>query len=203
VDLASGENGKFTYDQLSRLSTAATSNGSWRQSYLYDGFGNLLATNGAAAYPVDPTTNRLGTTDANGIGVTTASTALPRKSSVWTPTLTARQTTGSTRSATGSRKRSAFRASRRAHSTTIPTIVSRRRPTTTMATPSSQDPWELQGWPSLGGPDVSCSPVWNHPLYAGSCVKPKRAMLRIGRRGCTPPQNGSCDRSAGYLYRYL
>ena len=66
IDGISGETVTYTYDQLNRLASATSSTGSWVQNYKYDGFGNLLGTNGTAVWPVDPATNRLGTTDANG-----------------------------------------------------------------------------------------------------------------------------------------
>jgi len=63
----SGETVTYTYDSLNRLLTA---NGSgWNETYGYDGFGSLVSKSGSPAnqvFSVDPTTNRLGGTDANG-----------------------------------------------------------------------------------------------------------------------------------------
>jgi YD repeat-containing protein len=61
----------YTYDALNRLATAAATNNSWAQNYSYDGFGNLLVQNqyGSAPYysaSPNPTTNQLGSVDANG-----------------------------------------------------------------------------------------------------------------------------------------
>ena len=78
TDYVAGETVNYTYDALNRLSTAGSTNGSWSQSYLYDGFGNLTGMNGAVAYPVDPTSNRLiipqGNYDANGLPSTQTTT---------------------------------------------------------------------------------------------------------------------------------
>ena len=72
TDNVSGEQVVYAYDALNRLASAAATSGTWGQSYTYDGFGNLTAqtvTAGSApAYSVvpDPTTNHLGSVDANG-----------------------------------------------------------------------------------------------------------------------------------------
>ena len=67
----SGEQVLYTYDALNRLATAAATSNAWAQSYSYDGFGNLLVQNqyGSAPYysaSPNPTTNQLGSVDANG-----------------------------------------------------------------------------------------------------------------------------------------
>ena len=62
----------YAYDALNRLASATATSGSWGQSYSYDGFGNLTAQNvtagSAPAYSAipDPTTNHVGSVDANG-----------------------------------------------------------------------------------------------------------------------------------------
>ena len=72
TDNISGETVVYTYDSLNRLATAGATSGSWGQSYGYDGFGNLasqtVTAGSAPAYSVapDPTTNHVGSTDANG-----------------------------------------------------------------------------------------------------------------------------------------
>ena len=72
TDNVSGEQVVYAYDALNRLASAAATSGTWGQSYTYDGFGNLTAQNvtagSAPAYSVvpDPTTNHLGSVDANG-----------------------------------------------------------------------------------------------------------------------------------------
>jgi YD repeat-containing protein len=43
VDGVLGQTVNYTYDSLNRLSTAQATNGSWGQSYSYDGFGNLTS----------------------------------------------------------------------------------------------------------------------------------------------------------------
>jgi RHS repeat-associated protein len=48
VDGISGETVNYTYDAINRLASATATNGSWTQSYSYDGFGNLTGVNGAA-----------------------------------------------------------------------------------------------------------------------------------------------------------
>jgi len=72
TDNVSGEQVVYTYDALNRLASATATSGSWGQSYSYDGFGNLTAQNVTAgsaptysAIP-DPTTNHVGSVDANG-----------------------------------------------------------------------------------------------------------------------------------------
>ena len=70
----SGEQVQYTYDVLNRLAGAQATNGSWGQSYSYDGFSNLTdrtTTAGSVGeYHVvpDPATNRIvgGSYDANG-----------------------------------------------------------------------------------------------------------------------------------------
>jgi RHS repeat-associated protein len=72
VDGIIGETVNYTYDSLSRLSSAAATNGAWNQSYTYDGFGNLTTKmhNGGYAFQLafDPATNhQIGVGyDANG-----------------------------------------------------------------------------------------------------------------------------------------
>ena len=72
TDNISGETVVYTYDSLNRLATAGATSSSWGQSYGYDGFGNLasqtVTAGSAPAYSVapDPTTNHVGSTDANG-----------------------------------------------------------------------------------------------------------------------------------------
>ena len=72
TDNISGEQVVYTYDALNRLATATAASGAWGQSYNYDGFGNLTDQNvtagSAPAYHVvpDPSTNHVGSTDANG-----------------------------------------------------------------------------------------------------------------------------------------
>jgi RHS repeat-associated protein len=71
TDNISGEQVLYTYDALNRLATAAATSNAWAQSYSYDGFGNLLVQNqyGSAPYysaSPNPTTNQLGSVDANG-----------------------------------------------------------------------------------------------------------------------------------------
>ena len=70
----SGEEVTYQYDQLGRLSTAATTSTAWRLSWAFDGFGNRLqqsVTKGSApvhSVAVDGLTNRMvgQTYDANG-----------------------------------------------------------------------------------------------------------------------------------------
>ena len=72
TDWVAGETVAYGYDPLNRLTTAGATNGSWAQTYSYDGFGNLTGkTQGGV--PVlnvgfDPATNRQNglTYDANG-----------------------------------------------------------------------------------------------------------------------------------------
>ena len=45
IDAISGETVQYTYDALNRLASATATNGSWGQSYAYDGFGNLTDQN--------------------------------------------------------------------------------------------------------------------------------------------------------------
>ena len=72
TDNVSGEQVVYAYDALNRLASATATSGSWGQSYSYDGFGNLTAQNvtagSAPAYSAipDPTTNHVGSVDANG-----------------------------------------------------------------------------------------------------------------------------------------
>jgi RHS repeat-associated protein len=74
TDNISGEQVVYTYDTLNRLASAAATNGSWGQSYAYDGFGNLtdqtVTAGSAPAYHVvyNAATNRQTTdcADANG-----------------------------------------------------------------------------------------------------------------------------------------
>jgi RHS repeat-associated protein len=72
TDNVSGEQVVYTYDALNRLASAAATSGSWGQSYSYDGFGNLtnqtVTAGSAPSYSVvpDPTTNHVGSVDANG-----------------------------------------------------------------------------------------------------------------------------------------
>ena len=72
TDNVSGEQVVYAYDALNRLASAMATSGSWGQSYGYDCFGNLTDQNvtagSAPAYQVvpDPTTNHLGSVDANG-----------------------------------------------------------------------------------------------------------------------------------------
>jgi RHS repeat-associated protein len=72
TDNVSGEQVVYAYDALNRLASATAASGSWGQSYGYDGFGNLtdqtVTAGSAPAYHVvpDPTTNHLGSVDANG-----------------------------------------------------------------------------------------------------------------------------------------
>ena len=66
VNGLSGETVTYSYDAINRLASATASNGSWVQQYSYDGFGNLTGVNGASLGSVDPATNRMGGTDANG-----------------------------------------------------------------------------------------------------------------------------------------
>lgn len=58
----------YTYDQLNRLLSTASTGGAttWAENYQYDGFGNLTQKVRASSWGVDPNTNRFGTTDANG-----------------------------------------------------------------------------------------------------------------------------------------
>ena len=55
----------YTYDSLTRLSTASTTGPTWGQSFVYDGWGNRtdqLVTKGSApviSVSVDPATNRI------------------------------------------------------------------------------------------------------------------------------------------------
>ena len=64
-DLKSGEEVNYTYDSLTRLSTASTTGPTWGQSFVYDGWGNRtdqLVTKGSApviSVSVDPATNRI------------------------------------------------------------------------------------------------------------------------------------------------
>src|SRR5581483_9541508 len=66
VDNLSGETVTYAYDSLNRLLSATAS--SWNQSFVYDPFGNLTDKNGTLSWHgvPDATTNRLGSTDANG-----------------------------------------------------------------------------------------------------------------------------------------
>jgi YD repeat-containing protein len=61
-DIATGETIQYAYDSLLRLSSA-TSNQSWSQGFVYDGFGNLTNVNAAnapgLAVNVNPATNQL------------------------------------------------------------------------------------------------------------------------------------------------
>ena len=41
VDGIAGETVNYTYDPLNRLASASATNGTWGQSYAYDGFGNV------------------------------------------------------------------------------------------------------------------------------------------------------------------
>jgi len=75
VDNISGEQVLYTYDSLNRLASAGATNGSWGQSYTYDGFGNLedqTVTAGSSTPPLsvvyNAATNRQTTdcADANG-----------------------------------------------------------------------------------------------------------------------------------------
>ena len=72
TDNVSGEQVVYAYDALNRLASATATSGTWGQSYSYDGFGNLTAQNvtagSAPAYSAipDPTTNHVGSVDANG-----------------------------------------------------------------------------------------------------------------------------------------
>jgi hypothetical protein len=73
-DWVTGEEVNYAYDALNRLLSAETTGAGWGQSYVFDGFNNLLQQNvikGTAPSPtfsVNPATNRLTTTtyDANG-----------------------------------------------------------------------------------------------------------------------------------------
>ena len=77
TDNISGEQVVYAYDALNRLASAAATSGSWGQSYAYDGFGNLTDQNvtagSAPAYHVtpNPSTNHIGSTDANGNDMST------------------------------------------------------------------------------------------------------------------------------------
>ena len=72
TDNITGEQVVYAYDSLNRLASAGATSSSWGQSYGYDGFGNLasqtVTAGSAPAYSVapDPTTNHVGSTDANG-----------------------------------------------------------------------------------------------------------------------------------------
>ncbi len=71
TDNLTGENVTYAYDSLNRL-IAAQAGGTWGQGFNYDPFGNLTAKTALAgtvptlSVVVDPTTNRLYNTDANG-----------------------------------------------------------------------------------------------------------------------------------------
>ncbi len=71
IDAISGETVQYTYDALNRLASATATNGSWGQSYQYDGFGNLTNQNvtagSAPLYTAGyDANNHAGCEDANG-----------------------------------------------------------------------------------------------------------------------------------------
>ena len=74
TDVASGETVTYAYQTLNRLITASgagNAQGSWSQTFGYDGFGNLLSKTGVNApdvtsWTVIPATNQISNNGADG-----------------------------------------------------------------------------------------------------------------------------------------